>query len=92
VGDGDQIAHFHVFGRACLGEEDEANERVASVGFFETLKASLTRGRYFTEDDDSSRPHVAIINQTMALQAFGGDDPIGNVSWISTTPILHLKS
>jgi macrolide transport system ATP-binding/permease protein len=77
VGDGDQIAHFHVFGRTYLGEEDEANERVASVGFFETLKASLTRGRYFSEIDDSSRPHVAIINQTMAWQAFGGDDPIG---------------
>jgi macrolide transport system ATP-binding/permease protein len=77
VGDGDQIAHFHVLGRSYLGEEDEANERVASVGFFETLKASLTRGRYFSENDDSSRPHVAIINQTMAWQAFGGDDPIG---------------
>lgn len=77
VGDGNQIAHFHVFGRTYLGEEDEANERVAGVGFFETSKASLTRGRYFTENDDSSRPHVAIINQTMARQAFGGDDPIG---------------
>jgi len=77
VGSGDGFSHFKVIGRSYAGQGDEANDRVASVGYFETLQARLLRGRYFTERDDASRPRVGIINQTMAKQEFAGIDPLG---------------
>ncbi len=77
VGSGDGFSHFKVIGRAYAGQGDEANDRIASVGYFETLQARLLRGRYFTEVDDASKPRVGIINQTMAKQEFAGTDPLG---------------
>jgi macrolide transport system ATP-binding/permease protein len=69
--------HFRVAGRSYVGDGDEAILQSASVGYFETLRARLLQGRYFTESDDASRPHVAIINRTMANQLFPGEDPVG---------------
>jgi macrolide transport system ATP-binding/permease protein len=77
VGIGDGFSHFKVIGRPYAGQGDEANDRIASVGYFETLQARLLQGRYFTEMDDASRPRVGIINQTMAKQEFAGIDPLG---------------
>jgi macrolide transport system ATP-binding/permease protein len=71
------FAHFRVAGRPYLGEGDEVNQRFESVGYFETLRARLLRGRYFAETDDTSKPWVGIINQTMARQFFPGEDPLG---------------
>jgi predicted permease len=56
---------------------DEAVDQVVNTGYFETLKAHLLRGRYFTEADDASKLHEAIINRTMERQEFPGEDPIG---------------
>jgi macrolide transport system ATP-binding/permease protein len=71
------FAHFRVAGRPYVGEGDEAIDQMMSVGYFETLRARLLQGRYFTESDDASRPRVAIINHTMAKQMFSGEDPVG---------------
>jgi macrolide transport system ATP-binding/permease protein len=81
VGSGEKFAasfeHYRAFGRPYLGQGDEANSRIASVGYFETLRARLARGRYFTEADDASSSRVAIVNQTMAKQIFSVEDPVG---------------
>jgi len=37
----------------------------------------LLRGRFFTEDEDSSKLRVAALNQAMAHQLFGSEDPLG---------------
>jgi predicted permease len=71
------FAHFRVVGRSYVGQGDEANERGISVGYFETLRARLLHGRYFSEDDDASKPRLALINRTMATQIFPGEDPLG---------------
>jgi macrolide transport system ATP-binding/permease protein len=71
------FAHFRVVGRAYLTEGDEARQNWVSVGYFETLRAKLLQGRYFTEQDDASRPPVAILNRTMVQQVFAGEDPLG---------------
>jgi len=71
------FAHFRVIGRTYLGEGDEANDHGVSVGYFETLRARLLQGRYFSEDDDASKPRVALINRTMARKIFPGEDPLG---------------
>jgi len=76
VGNGDDFSHFRVVGRSYIGEGDEALQRMASVGYFQTLQARLAQGRYFTEADDASKPRVAIINQIMAKQFFPGENPL----------------
>jgi macrolide transport system ATP-binding/permease protein len=61
-----------------VGQGDEAlNERGISAGYFETLRARLLRGRFFSEGDDASKPLVALINRTMAAQIFASEDPLG---------------
>jgi macrolide transport system ATP-binding/permease protein len=71
------FAHFRVVGRIYPGEGDEARQNWISVGYFETLRAKLLQGRYFTEHDDASGPRVAILNRTMVKQAFAGKNPLG---------------
>jgi macrolide transport system ATP-binding/permease protein len=70
--DGIQIA-----GRPDHGEHNEVNERHVSASYLAALKATLMRGRFFTESDDASHPGVAIINQSLARKYFPGLDPIG---------------
>jgi predicted permease len=64
-------------GRPWHGEHNEVNERHVSASYLATLKATLLRGRFFTEADDASHPGVAIINQALARKYFPGIDPIG---------------
>ena len=74
---GHLFKHFRVFGRYYPGQGDEANTRIISIGYFETLQARLLKGRYFTETDNASQGRVAIVNRTMASQMFPGEDPLG---------------
>jgi macrolide transport system ATP-binding/permease protein len=71
------FAHFRVIGKAYLGEGDEADQHSVSVGYFETLQARLLHGRYFSEQDDISKPSVALINRTMAQRIFPGEEVLG---------------
>jgi len=64
-------------GRPYNGEHNEVNERHVSSAYFTTLQAKLLRGRFFTDADDASRPHVVIINQALARKYFSNEDPIG---------------
>lgn len=68
---------IRIVGRPYHGEHNEVNERHVSASYLPTLKASLMRGRWFTEADDASHPGVAIINQALAQKYFPGVDPIG---------------
>ena len=73
------FAHYRVVGRSYTGQGDEASNRAVSVGYFETVRARLLQGRYFSETDDLTKPRVALINRTLAKQVFNGEDPIGKV-------------
>jgi predicted permease len=64
-------------GRPYHGEHNEVNERDVSAAYFKTIGAKLLRGRYFTDDEDASKPNVAIINQALARKYFPGEDPLG---------------
>jgi predicted permease len=67
-----------IVGRPYHGEHiNEVNERHISPSYLPMLKASLLRGRFFTEADDASRPGVAVINHALARKYFPGQDPIG---------------
>jgi macrolide transport system ATP-binding/permease protein len=64
-------------GRPYDGQHNEVNSREVSSGYFTTLQARLLRGRYFTDDEEQSKPHVAVISQSLAQLYFPGEDPLG---------------
>jgi putative ABC transport system permease protein len=54
-----------------------ANARIASPRYFETLRIPLLRGRLFAASDGLGAPDVAIINRRLAHRLFGDANPIG---------------
>jgi hypothetical protein len=53
-----------------------------SPGLFASLALPMVRGRDFTDADTATGPRVAIVNETLAAQAFGDSNPIGRrVAW-----------
>lgn len=68
---------IRLVGRPYSGEHNEVNQRDVSPALFTTLGAKLSRGRYFTDFDDASKPLVAMVNQALARKYFPGEDPIG---------------
>jgi putative ABC transport system permease protein len=51
--------------------------RLVTDDYFKTMDLHLLRGRDFTTADDSTHPHVTIVNQAMAEKYWKGRDPIG---------------
>jgi putative ABC transport system permease protein len=45
--------------------------------YFKVLQASLVRGRYFTQDDDTDKQPVAIVDESTARTYWQDRDPIG---------------
>ena len=74
--------------------------------YFKVLQASLVRGRYFTEDDDTGKQPVAIVDETTARTFWPDRDPIGrrlsirgtrrsaaNLPWCSVVGVIKdIKS
>ncbi len=62
-----------------------ADHRAVLPGYFAALGAQFVSGRDFTETDNSSHPNVIIIDDSLARQAWPGENPLGkklNVSFI----------
>ena len=87
--DGNSFTYwFRVVGRPCHGEHYEAPDRAVSPGYFRTLGAKLSRGRYFLEDEDATKPRVAIINQALARKYFPSEDALGKqLVYVSTSAV-----
>jgi putative ABC transport system permease protein len=51
--------------------------KIVSPTYFRTLGMRLREGRVLAETDTAGSPRVAVINTTMALQYFRGEDPVG---------------
>jgi predicted permease len=60
-----------------LSERPLALRHLVSPGMFATLGIRVLAGRDFDDRDRPETPHVVIVNETMARQFFGGEDPIG---------------
>jgi macrolide transport system ATP-binding/permease protein len=93
LGDGDGTTVFRVVGRPYRGENNgyEVAIRQVSSGYFSTLQARLLRGRYFAEDEDKSKPLVAVVNQEMAKQLFPGEDAVGKQIYYDSDPKSHIQ-
>ena len=68
---------IHFPPRPYHGEHNDVDERHISAGYLPALKAALVRGRFFTEDDDATKPGVAVINEALAQKFFPGENPVG---------------
>jgi putative ABC transport system permease protein len=76
----------HLSRRRAVNIEDRPDEsgkglfsEITSVTpeYFKVLQASLVRGRYFTEDDDTGKEPVAIVDESTARTYWPDRDPIG---------------
>jgi predicted permease len=54
-----------------------ADTRMISGHYFQTMKIPLREGRSFNEDDVAGKPRVAIVDEHMAQQLWPSQDPIG---------------
>jgi macrolide transport system ATP-binding/permease protein len=83
LGDGDGTSDFRVVGRSYSNDKyDEAANREVTAGYLPTLQARIIRGRNFSDDEDQHKPSVMLVNQTLAIQLFRGQDPVGQrIQW-----------
>jgi len=64
-------------GRPYAGEHNEVLFREVSAGYFDTVGATLVRGRGFTPADVDGSPRVVLVNQQLVRTYFQGIDPVG---------------
>ncbi|HEX7181626.1 MAG TPA: ABC transporter permease [Thermoanaerobaculia bacterium] len=54
-----------------------AEKRIASPGYFETMRTPVIAGRTFNERDGAGAPAVVVVNQTFARRYFPGESALG---------------
>jgi len=59
------------------GEEPDAYSSAVTSAYAQTMGVRLIRGRFFTDADRENSAKVAVINEKLAKQYFGWQDPIG---------------
>jgi predicted permease len=73
---------YRGLGMRISGEPPSAKQHSASLndvssGFFDTFGVALLAGRLFHPGDQASSPRVAILNESMAREAFHDSSPLG---------------
>lgn len=64
----------------------EADQRIVTPGFFETLRIPLVRGRYIEDSDAADALLVAVVDSDFAKRFWPGQDVIGKKIAIDTVP------
>jgi predicted permease len=70
---------IHIEGRQQARGADVPQSMIgnASPGFLQALGVNLLQGRDFTEQDDETKPRVAVVNETFARRFWPNEAPIG---------------
>jgi putative ABC transport system permease protein len=50
--------------------------------YLQVMGIPLLKGRFFNDQDRLGSPYVAVIDEVLAQQAFGKEDPVGKLLWI----------
>ena len=67
------------------------NVRAISPGYFAALQIPLLRGRVFVSEDRLKTEQVAVIDETLALQYWPNEDPIGqHISFGGNSPSMTI--
>jgi len=79
LGGNDNSWAFDIEGRPQRppGVFDVANYRPVTAGYFETMGIPLRRGRAIDSGDGEDRPLIVVINEAMAREFWGHQDPVG---------------
>ena len=71
----------HVFAEGQTPSSKEAAPlaffNVVDPAYFTTMRIPLLRGRFFTDQDTSKAPRVAVVSEAMANKLWPGQDPVG---------------
>ena len=72
-------AVFSIEGKPLPPPEERVEYPIESVspGYFETVGMRIVRGRGFTDADHAEAPPAVVINETLARDAWPGQDPVG---------------
>ena len=76
---GGNVIAFYVEGHlpALTDKTPDAEYRIVTPEYFQTMGIPLLRGRYLSEQDGPKTPQSFVINDTLARRYFGDEDPIG---------------
>ena len=82
---------FEVVGqpKPALGQEPVATVKIINGDYFGALGIPLRRGRLFTDREQQTENHYAVVSEALARQMFPNQDPIGQrlqVSWNGDGP------
>jgi predicted permease len=73
---------------ADLGQLPLARYTVTTAGYFETMGIALKAGRTLTEADDAAAQPVVVINEQLAREQFGAENPLGKRIWVGHAEAL----
>jgi predicted permease len=68
----------------------QANYRIVTPDWFETMRTPLIAGRTLNRDDEVNGSHVVVIDDVFAAAAWPGEDPIGRQLWLMRLPQTGL--
>jgi predicted permease len=69
---------FNVEGMALKPEErPESDLRIATPGYFESMRIGLRSGRTIQDSDSKQTPLIAVVNETFAHKYLPQSDPVG---------------
>jgi len=79
VGDGTSSSSAKIPGVTTGKEGFDLHRHLVGPAYFTTLGIPMLTGRVLDERDNAGAPRVAVVNQTLARNAFGDDNPLGKV-------------
>jgi len=68
------------------GKDMSVSAKNVEPKFFETIGIPLLKGRDFNAQDGAGAPKVAVINETLARDFFGNDNPLGRRIGVGEKP------
>jgi putative ABC transport system permease protein len=74
---GPDDATYYPDGGADATQGARAHAVIVAGAYFDVLGIPVRRGRHFAHTDDAGAPRVAIVNETLARQAWPGENAVG---------------
>jgi predicted permease len=71
-------------------DQVDTHNQLVTPDFFKAMGVQLVRGRWFTAQDRDTVAPVALVNEQMVEQGFGGKDPIGRRIQVNGWPMATV--
>ncbi|HSO75995.1 MAG TPA: ABC transporter permease, partial [Blastocatellia bacterium] len=79
VASGSSSSRISIPGVTTATQQFDLYRHLVGPGYFDTLGIPLLTGRALTERDDATARKVAVVNQALAREAFGENNPLGKI-------------